>query len=104
MNERGDQEPHSFDEWMRDFVREPTLWPVLIAVAGTFSTMGAALLVLALGDRNLFAMAALAIVVVGAGRGGVRAWRSGRRGVPMAMLALGSLSSLGAWAAMRWMP
>ena len=71
MKDREDQEPHSFDEWMRDFVREPTLWPVVIAVAGTFSTMGAALLVLALGDRNLFAMAALAIVVVAGGRGGV---------------------------------
>lgn len=101
--DREDQSPRDFDEWMRSFVRESTLWPVLLAALGSFSTIGAALLVLALGDRNVFAMAAVAVVVVVLGREGVRAWRSGRRVVWVALLVLAGLSCLGAWAALRWM-
>jgi D-serine dehydratase len=53
-----------FEDHLWVFFREPTLWPVLLVALLIFTTLGAALLVLALGDRNLFALAALAVVVL----------------------------------------
>ncbi len=41
---------------------ESTLWPLLIVILGSLGSFGAALLVLALADRNVFAMAALALL------------------------------------------
>lgn len=42
---------------------EASLWPLLIVVLGSTGTFGAALIVLALGDRNPFALAALLLIL-----------------------------------------
>lgn len=65
----GDREPSDASErvglerHLAHFVEESTLWPVTLALVLALATGGAALLVLALGDRNLFAIAALLIVL-----------------------------------------
>ncbi len=41
---------------------ESTLWPLLIVIHGSLGSFGAALLVLALADRNVFAIAALVLL------------------------------------------
>lgn len=45
------------------FVEDSALWPVLLVGVLIFATGGAALLLLALGDRNPFAIAALLILL-----------------------------------------
>lgn len=52
-----------FDELIGTFMKETTLWPVLIVVLGTGGAFGAALLVLVGVDRNPFAAAALLLLV-----------------------------------------
>lgn len=54
--------PQGFTEHLREYVRDPTLWPVLLVAAAIFVTLGTAVLLSALRDRNLFA--ALALVVL----------------------------------------
>ena len=44
------------------YLREPTLWPVLTVAIAIGTTFGGSALLLALRDRNGFAIAALAIV------------------------------------------
>lgn len=65
----GDDDPSEerervgLDRHLAIFVEESTLWPVLVAAVLALTTGGAALMLLALGDRNLFAIAALLILV-----------------------------------------
>ncbi len=99
-----EREPASLDAWLRSWVSDPTLRPVLIVAVGIVSTLGAALLVLVFGDRNPFAMAALAIVIVVSAQGGFRLWKSGRRGLLGVLVGIWSLSGLGAVAAILWLP
>lgn len=51
------------DRHLAVFVEEPTLWPVTLALVLAFTTAGAALMLLAVTDRNLFALAALLILL-----------------------------------------
>ena len=51
------------DRHLAVILGESTLWPVLVAAFLIFATGGAALFLLALGDRNLFAVAALLVLV-----------------------------------------
>lgn len=86
--ERRRREP---DHWLEPIFSDSTLWPLLLVMLLILVTLGAALLLLALADRNLFAMAALAVVAIvsvdvcrhdlgSAGWAGSRgrSWRSGR--------------------------
>ena len=60
-----DDEPEdlpSANEIVGTLFKESTLWPLLIVFLGTGGAFGAAMLVLAVGDRNLFAAAALVLV------------------------------------------
>lgn len=65
----GDDDPSEerervgLDRHLAIFVEESTLWPVLVAAVLALTTGGAALMLLALGDRNLFAIAALLILL-----------------------------------------
>lgn len=56
--------------------RESTLWPLLIVMLASLGAFGAAMLVLAFVDRNLFAAAALVLVL---GMTLDLAWRSRTR-------------------------
>ncbi len=50
------------DHWIRPFLEESTLWPVLIVAVLSFSTLGAAILVVAVDTRSRFAIAGLLIL------------------------------------------
>ena len=47
---------------LKEYLREPMLWPVVLVAAAIFVTLGAAVLLAALAQRNLFALAALALL------------------------------------------
>jgi hypothetical protein len=47
------------DRWIEPYFRDSTLWPVLAVAAAIAVTLVAALLVLAVVDRNLYGMGAL---------------------------------------------
>lgn len=47
---------------LREYLRDPTLWPVLIVAVAIFVTLGTAALLTALRDRNLFASLALLVL------------------------------------------
>ncbi|MBW2245294.1 MAG: hypothetical protein JRH01_25265 [Deltaproteobacteria bacterium] len=99
-----EREPASLDEWLRSWVTDPALRPILIVVVAIMATNGAAVLVLSLGDRNPFALAALAILIVASLREGFRFWREGRRGIVAGIALMWGLSALGAGAAALWLP
>jgi hypothetical protein len=48
-----------FERWIEPYFRDSTLWPVLAVAAAIVVTLLAMVLVLAVADRNLAAMAAL---------------------------------------------
>jgi len=48
-----------FERWIEPYFRDSSLWPVLVVAAAIVVTLVATILVLAVGDRNLAAMAAL---------------------------------------------
>ncbi len=52
----------SFDELIGSFIKEPSLWPVLVVVIGSAGTLGAAILILTGVDHNPFAAAALLLL------------------------------------------
>lgn len=87
------------DRWARVFLEDSALWPVLVVVVGTFAAFGSALLVLAFEDRNLGALAAVALLVVLGAHGLVGALRRRRLGaVGGIALAVAVSSVLGALA------
>ena len=65
----GDQEPREpqeklgLERHLAVFVEDSALWPVLLVAVLIFTTGGAALLLLALGDGNPFAIGALLILL-----------------------------------------
>ncbi|MDP6244664.1 MAG: hypothetical protein QF462_15205, partial [Myxococcota bacterium] len=80
---RDEPEPRpesAVDSVLLEYVRDPALWPVLAVLVLVAATLGACVLLLAIVDRNLFAMAALALLVGmsahAVGRN-LRRWRSG---------------------------
>ena len=76
-----EREPPFFERMASAFIDEPTMWPVLAVVTLTVSTLLAALVVLAIQDRSLSAMAALAGVAFLAVEGARAARRRGRLAV-----------------------
>lgn len=58
-----DDELPNLDRLIGTFLREPSLWPVLVVVLGSGGAFTAAMLVLAFVDRNLFAAAALLLLL-----------------------------------------
>ncbi len=57
-----DDEPRRLADHLLEYVREPMLWPVLLVAVGIFVTLGTAVLLAAVGTRNLFALAALLLL------------------------------------------
>ena len=97
-----DEDPRSLDDWMRSAVRDSALWPVLFAGLCILATLGGALIVLALQERNVAAMGALAILLVMSLHLSFASWRRGRRGVVLVVLLLVASSVLGAMLVLRW--
>jgi hypothetical protein len=64
-----------FDQLIGSFMKEASLWPVLIVVLGSGGAFGAALLILVGVDHNPFAAAALLLLVGMTVDIGVRAYR-----------------------------
>lgn len=90
------------DRFLRTYVEDSTLWPVLAVAALILASCGAALLLLALVDRNPFAGAALLVLVWMSGdvlRGDLRRRRLGATGgVVLGLWALAAaVAAAGAW-------
>ena len=97
-------EPESrrFADHLQEYVRDSTLWPVLLVAVGIVATIGASVLLATLGG-NLYAAAAGVLLVVGTLDAGWREWRDRGFGVVGGLLVLlWSLSALAALAA-RWL-
>ncbi len=56
-----------FDRWIRPYVEESTLWPVLIVVLAHLAAFVAPVVLFALRDRRVPSMAALAVLLVASG-------------------------------------
>lgn len=61
--EEHDGSEHRTLRFVRPFFEDSTLWPVLIVAVVSATLFGATLLLVALAGRNLFALAALVILV-----------------------------------------
>jgi hypothetical protein len=87
------------ERWLRVFVEDSALWPILVAAVGIFACFGAALLVLAFEDRNLGALVGVALLAALALHGLAGALRRRRLGALGGIaLAVALLSLLGALA------
>ncbi len=105
MSDVSDDPTPRAERILRTFLQESTLWPVTFAALAIFVTLGAWLFVLALQDRYLPAMvalAALAGVSAHALAPAVAARRLGAAG--WLVIALWGGSLLAALAAQRWLP
>ncbi len=51
------------EQFIRPFFTDSALWPVLLVLAGVLATFGAAMVLLAVGERNGFAIVALALLL-----------------------------------------
>jgi len=95
-----DEEPHSLLDHLAEYVREPTLWPVLLVAIAIFVTLGTAVLLSALRARNPFALLALLLL---AGMSGDVAFRELRSrgpgpacGIVLAFWGLSGACAVGA--------
>lgn len=59
---------NGFDSWIRPYVVESTLWPLLIVVLASLAAFVAPVVLFALRDRHIPAMAALTALLVASGR------------------------------------
>lgn len=89
------------DRWIEPYFRDASLWPVLAVAIAILVTLVAALLLLALVDRSLSALAALLALAWMSGDATVRRLRARRRlglagGTLLAIWALGGLAALSA--------
>ncbi|MGH7289272.1 MAG: hypothetical protein ACREI8_14770 [Myxococcota bacterium] len=89
--ERRDDEPHSLDDWLRQFFTDSILRPVLVVAAGSLAAMGAGIIAWAVRDRNWAAIAALVLLAAMSADALLRDRR--RRG----RLGLASRCILGLW-------
>lgn len=71
-----DTEPHGIDLWIRPFFQDSTLWPVLAVLVICLSTIGGTVLLAALKSQNLFALAALVLLIWMSGDIVIRARRN----------------------------
>ncbi len=96
------EEQSGFEGHLAEFFRDSALWPVLVAAGGIFVTLGATVLVLAVRERNLFAMAALVIVLVVSADVTIRDLSRRRLGLASGILvALWTLSAMAAYGIVR---
>jgi len=70
----------SLEAWLRPFLEDSLLWPVLAVAIGMLATNVAPLLVLAIQDRSLLAIAAIVLLIALGARGGVAVLRRRRLG------------------------
>ena len=92
------------DRWIEPYFRDPSLWPVLAVAIAILVTLVAAVLLLAVVDRNLPAAAALLLLAWMSGDATLRQLRArGRLGLAgrlvISVWALGVLAALAARAA-----
>ena len=80
-------EPGGIDRWILPFVQDSSLWPVSTVMVLCLSTVGAAVLLAAWIGRDLFAIAALVVMIGLSGDIALRA----RRGEQNSILAWGVL-------------
>ena len=90
-----------FDRWIEPYFRDSTLWPVLIVAAAILATLVAAVLLLAVVDRHLYAMAALLVLAWMSGDALLRQVRAQRRvglvgGCILGVWALGAAAAIAA--------
>jgi hypothetical protein len=92
-----------FERWIEPYFRDSTLWPVLAVAVAIAVTLVASILVLAVADRNVAAMAALLALGWMSVDATLREFRSRRRMglVAAAIFALWALGGAAAVAA-RW--
>ncbi len=89
-----DDEPRRLADHLLEYVREPTLWPVLLVAIAIFVTLGTAVLLAAFLARNLFALAALLLLGAMSADAVIRELRSRGFGpVSGGLLALWGLSA-----------
>jgi len=93
-----DSEPsteESLEAWLRPFLEDSMLWPVLAVAVGVIATNVAPLLVLAFEDRNFFAITAVVLLAALGARGGVAVLRRRRLGpVGGLVAAIAALAAL----------
>ncbi len=80
-HEESPVESTGFERHLAIFFHDSTLWPVLIVASAAFVSLIGAALFFAVAERNLFAMGAVAILLVVSGDIFVRSWRDGRPGL-----------------------
>ena len=92
-----EDEPRRLEDWIRPFFTDSMLWPVLAVAILSLSTFGSAILLLAIGARNYFAIAAL-VAIAGMSADAIWADLRRRRLGPVSglILALWSISALAA--------
>lgn len=89
--------PRRFADHLLEYLREPTLWPVMIVAVAIFTTLGSGLLLAALAARNLFALLGLLLLAGMTADVVARELRSGGLGVVGGVaLGLWGLSVAGA--------
>lgn len=94
---------NGFDSWIRPYVVESTLWPVLIVVLASLAAFVAPVVLFALRDRRMASMAALAVLLVASGRAiGVDLAKRRVGLISGLVLAAWSMTGLFAYFAGRW--
>ena len=65
MSEETDREPdpRTAEDWIRDAAAESIFWPVIIVIVLVAVTLGGGILRIAVADRNIAALAALAVLL-----------------------------------------
>ena len=98
-----DSEPRGLDRWILPYLTDSALWPVTLVLLATLAMFGAAILLMALRGRNLFAVAALVILAVGSFETLFRSVRRRRLGAAGILIpSLWLLAALVAFAAARY--
>lgn len=80
-------EPRRLADHLLEYVRDSTLWPVLLVAVAIFVTLLAAVLLAALRQRNLFAVTALVVLAGVSADAVARELRRGAARVVTSMLA-----------------
>ena len=94
---------NGFDSWIRPYVVESTLWPVLIVVLAHIAAFVAPVVLFALRDRRIPSMAALAVLLVASGSAiGVDVAKRRVGLITGLVLAAWAITGLFAYFAGRW--
>ena len=94
---------NGFDSWIRPYVVESTLWPVLIVMLASLAAFVAPVVLFALRDRHIPAMAALTVLLVASGRAiGVDVAKRRVGLITGLVLAAWAMTGLFAYFAGRW--